>query len=101
MTDSTGPERTENLALTVALALAFVISVVLIMLVLIGHVRAEDRARTFTNSKGQEIGRSVTHGNTTNFENSRGQTTDRAERRPDGTTIFFDAKGRSVCSARK
>ena len=51
--------------------------------------------------RGQEIGRSTTHGNTTTFQNSRGQNTGRAERRPDGSTNFFDSMGRMRGSSRR
>jgi hypothetical protein len=100
MIDNTGPERTENLALTVALALVFVISVVLIMLILIGHVRAEP-VTVFRNDKGQVIGYGEKRGNTTTYSNEKGQQTGRADRSKDGTIRFYDEKGRNVGSARK
>jgi hypothetical protein len=80
--------------------LGLLAAMLLLLLILIGHVRAEERARTFFNERGQEVGRSVTRGNTTTFENSRGQATGRAERRPDGTIILFDDKGRMIGSSR-
>jgi hypothetical protein len=100
MTMNTEPEGRENAVLTVALVLAVVLSVGMIMLVLIGHVRAEERTRTLYNERGQEVGRATTRGNTTTFSNDRGQVTGRAERRPDGTTNFYDSMGRMIGSSK-
>jgi YD repeat-containing protein len=100
MTMNTEPEGRENAVLTVALALATVLSVGMILLVLIGHVRAEERTRTFYNDKGQVTGQATTRGNTTTFSNDKGQVTGRAERRPDGTTNFYDDKGRIIGTSR-
>jgi hypothetical protein len=63
-------------------------------------VAAEPQSRTFRNEKGQEIGRSVTRGNTTTFSNEKGQQTGRAERRPDGSTNYYDERGRMIGSSR-
>jgi hypothetical protein len=57
-------------------------------------------ATTFRNSKGQVTGYGVTRGNTTTFSNDRGQVTGRAERRPDGTTNFYDSMGRMIGSSK-
>jgi hypothetical protein len=73
------PERCENAVLAVALALAVVLSVGMILLMLLGVVRAEDRTRTLYNERGQEVGRATTRGNTTTFSNERGQSVGRAE----------------------
>ena len=81
--------------------LGLLAAMLLLLLITLGHVRAEDRSQTFSNSKGQEIGRSVTRGNTTTFSNSLGQQTGRAERRPDGSTNFFDSMGRMRGSSRR
>jgi predicted lipid-binding transport protein (Tim44 family) len=75
--------------------LGLLAAIILVLLILVGHVRAEE-SRTLKNEKGQEIGRSITHGNTTTFSNERGQQTGRAERRGDGSTIFYDAQGRML-----
>jgi len=54
MTMNTEPERRENLAIVVALALATVLSVGMILLVLIGHVPRNGRGRsTMTRGKSQ------------------------------------------------
>jgi hypothetical protein len=100
MTMNTEPDRTENLVLTVALTLATLLSVAMIILVLIGHVRAEPQTRTFYNDKGQVTGTATTRGNTTMFSNDKGQVTGRAERRTDGTTNFYDEKGRMIGSSK-
>jgi hypothetical protein len=84
----------------VALALATVISIGMILLVLIGHVRAEERTRTLFNDRGQEIGRSTTRDGTTTYEDTMGRRTGRAERRPDGSTIYFDDRGRIIGTAK-
>jgi len=100
MTMNTEPERRENAVLVVALALAVVLSIGMILLVLIGHVRAEERTRTLYNDKGQVTGTGTTRGNTTTFSNERGQSVGRAERRPDGTTNFYDSMGRMIGSSK-
>jgi YD repeat-containing protein len=100
MTDNTQPERTKNLVLTVALTLAFIISIVMITLVLIGQVRAEPQTRTFYNDKGQVTGQATTRGNTTTFSNDKGQVTGRAERRGN-TTNFYNDKGQVIGSSRE
>jgi YD repeat-containing protein len=84
----------------VALALAVVLSIGMILLVLIGHVRAEERTRTLYNDKGQVTGQATTRGSTTTFSNERGQSVGRAERRPDGTTNFYDSMGRMIGSSK-
>jgi hypothetical protein len=94
------PERTENLALTIVLALATVLSIGMIMLMLLGVVRAEPLT-VFRNDRGQVTGYGERRGNTTTFSNSLGQQTGRSERLPDGTTIFYDAMGRQIGSARR
>jgi hypothetical protein len=82
--------------------LGFLAAMLLVFAILLGMVRAsaETQTRTFFNSKGQEVGRSVTHGKATTFSNERGQNTGRAERRPDGTTNFYDSAGRLVGRSR-
>jgi YD repeat-containing protein len=100
MTMNTEPERRENAVLTVALVLATVLSIGMIMLMLLGVVRAEERTRTLYNDKGQVTGTATTRGNTTTFSNERGQSVGRAERRPDGTTNFYDDKGRIIGTSR-
>jgi hypothetical protein len=103
MTMNTEPERRENIAIVVALALATVLSVGMIVLMLLGVVRAsaEPQTRTFYNDKGQVTGTATTRGNTTTYSNEKGQQTGRAERSKDGTIRFYDEKGRNVGSARK
>jgi hypothetical protein len=100
MTMNTEPERRENAGLTVALALATVLSVAMIVLMLLGVVRAsaEPRTQTFYNDKGQVTGTATTRGNATTFQNQRGQEMGRAERRPDGSTIYYDSMGRMIGS---
>jgi hypothetical protein len=66
---------------------------------LISRASAEPVAK-FHNSKGQVMGCGVTRGNTTTFSNERGQATGRAERRPDGTTNFYDSMGRMIGSSK-
>jgi hypothetical protein len=80
--------------------LGFLAAMLLLLLITLGHVRAEERAQTFQNPLGQEVGRATTRGNTTTFENSRGQNTGRAERRPDGSTIYFNSKGQQLGTSR-
>jgi hypothetical protein len=89
-------------AIVVALALATVLSVGMIVLMLLGVVRAsaEPQTRTFYNDKGQEVRRSTTRGNTTTFSNSLGQQMGRAERRPDGMVNFYDSMGRIIGSSK-
>ena len=93
---NTEPEQTENVAIVVGLALAVVLSIGMILLVLIGHVRAEERTRTLYNDKGQLTGTATTRGNTTTFSNERGQSVGRAERRDDVVTNFYDSMGRII-----
>jgi hypothetical protein len=102
MTMNTDPERRENVAIVVVLALATVLSVGMIVLMLLGVVRAsaEPQTRTFYNDKGQVTGTATTRRNTTMFENERGQEIGRAERRPDGSTIYFDDRGRIIGTSR-
>jgi YD repeat-containing protein len=100
MTMNTEPEGTENVVLAVAFALAVVASVGMILLVLIGHVRAEERTRMLYNDKGQVTGQATTRGNTTTFSNHKGQVTGRAERSRDGTANFYDSMGRMIGSSK-
>jgi hypothetical protein len=102
MSTNTEPERSENAVLTVALALATVLSIGMIVLMLLGVERAsaEPQTRTFYNDKGQVTGTATTRGNTTTFSNERGQATGRAERRNDGTTNFYDSMGRMIGSSK-
>jgi YD repeat-containing protein len=102
MSTNTEPERSENVAIVVALALATVLSVGMIVLMLLGVVRAsaEPQTRTFYNDRGQVTGTAMTRGNTTTFSNERGQSVGRAGRRPDGTTNFYDDKGRIIGTSR-
>jgi len=95
MTMNTEPEGRENAVLAVALALAAVLSIGMILLVLLGHVRAEP-GTTFKNDKGQVTGYATTRGNVTTFSNERGQQTGRAQRRPEGSTNYYDDKGRII-----
>jgi hypothetical protein len=71
------------------------VAMLLVLLVTLGHVRAEE-SRVFKNEKGQEVGRSVTRGNTTTLKNERGQEVGRSERRGDGTINFYDQSGRMI-----
>jgi hypothetical protein len=71
-------------------------AIMLIMLALISHVRAEPlTTRTFQDSMGREIGRATTSGNTTTFRDSMGRETGRAVRSGSGTT-FYDSMGRQT-----
>jgi hypothetical protein len=81
-------------------AAALLAAALLITLVLVGFVRAEE-SRTFRNEKGQEIGRSITRGNTTVHKDAMGREIGRSERRGDGTTNYYDALGRSLGSSRE
>jgi hypothetical protein len=99
MTLNTEPELRENAILAVALALATVLSIGMIVLMLLGVVRAEPLT-VFRNDRGQVTGYGERRGNTTTFSNSLGQQTGRAERQRDGTTIFYDAMGRQIGTAR-
>jgi hypothetical protein len=100
MIDKPEPERRENAVLAGALALAVALSIGMILLVLIGHVRAEDRTRTLYNDKGQVTGTATARGNTTTFSNEKGQVTGRAERSRDATTNFYDSAGRMIGSSK-
>jgi hypothetical protein len=94
------PERAENLWLTAALILATVLSIGMILLVLMGHVRAEPLT-VFRNDKGQIVGYGEKRGNsTTTFSNPLGQEVGRAERQRDGTTTFYDSAGRIIGTSR-
>jgi len=101
MTMNTEPEWRENAAIVVALALATVLSVGMILLVLIGHVRAEP-VTTFRDSMGRVKGYATKQkpGSTTTYEDAMGRQTGRAERRPDGSTIYFDDRGRIIGTSR-
>jgi hypothetical protein len=99
MTMNTEPERRENAVLTVALVLATVLSIGMIMLMLLGVVRAEPLT-VFKNDRGQVTAYGERRGNTTTFSNERGQSVGRAERRPDGTTNFYDSMGRIIGTSR-
>jgi hypothetical protein len=102
MTMNTEPEGRENAVLTVALVLATVLSIGMIVLMLLGVVRAsaEPQRRSFFNDKGQEVGRSTTRGNTTTIQDYMGREVGRTERRPDGTTNFYDSAGRIIGTSR-
>jgi hypothetical protein len=76
-------ERRENVVL------AFVTSIFWIVLIMIGGVRAEE-SRTFRNDRGQVTGQATT----------RGQQTGHADRRPDGSTNYYDERGRMIGSSR-
>ena len=82
-------------------ALLFVAALAVVLLVLVGVVRAEDRTRTFYNDKGQEVGRSERRGNTTIYIDASGRRTGRSERSSDGTSTFYDAQGRVIGRSRK
>jgi hypothetical protein len=82
--------------MTRTLTIAVVTSIGMILLILIGHGRAEPQTRTFYNDRGQVTGR---RGDTTTFSNERGQITGRAERRGN-TTNFFNEKGQMIGSSR-
>jgi hypothetical protein len=71
-------------------------AMLLLLLITLGHVRAEERAQTFQNPLGQEVGRATTRGGSTIFYDSKGRQEGRAERRPDGSTLFYDANGRVI-----
>jgi YD repeat-containing protein len=61
---------------------------------------AEPQMRTFYNTRGQVTGQATTRGNTTTFSNEKGQQTGRADRRPDGSTNYYDERGRMIGSSR-
>ena len=51
-----------------AAALMLLVAIMLILLALVGQVRAEPQTtRTFRDSMGREVGRATTSGNTTTF----------------------------------
>jgi YD repeat-containing protein len=101
MTMNTEPERGENVIIAVALALAVVASVGMILLALLGVVRAEPQARTLYSDRGQEIGRAVKRGNSIQFYNDRGQEIGRSERKSDGVTNYYDERGRIIGTSRE
>jgi hypothetical protein len=73
---------------------------VVLAVLLFGSAQAED-SKTFRNERGQEIGRSITRGNTTTLKDAMGREIGRSERRGDGTTIYYDERGRSLGSSRE
>jgi YD repeat-containing protein len=79
------------------------VAVALATLAVASHVRAhaEPQTRTLYNDRGQEIGRSITRGNTTTLKNERGQEIGRSERRGDGVTNYYDERGRMIGSSRE
>jgi general stress protein YciG len=81
---------------TVETAAMLLAAIMLILLTLIEHVRAEPlTTRTFRDSSGREIGRATTSGNTTTFYDNLGRETGRATRSNNGTT-FYDNFGRET-----
>jgi len=66
-------------------------------------VKAEERPRssTFYNDKGQEIGRSTTHGGSTTIQDNAGRDMGRIERRPDGSSNIYDSKGHQTGTIRR
>jgi YD repeat-containing protein len=63
-------------------------AIMLIMLALISHVRAEPlTTRTFQDSMGREIGRATTSGNTTTFYDNLGRETGRSTTNGNTTTL--------------
>jgi hypothetical protein len=62
--------------------------------------RIANSQRSFFNDKGQEVGRSTTRGNTTTIQDNMGREVGRTERRPDGTTNFYDSAGRMIGSSK-
>jgi hypothetical protein len=66
---------------------------------LFGSAQGEE-SKTFRNERGQEIGRSITRGNTTTLKDEKGREIGRSERRDDGTTIFFNQRGQEIGSSR-
>jgi hypothetical protein len=73
--------------LTIALAAALLLAV---------PAGAEPQSRTFTNERGQEVGRAVTQGNRTTFTNEKGQQTGSSVRQQDGSKLFYDSKGQYI-----
>jgi hypothetical protein len=62
--------------------LGFLAAMLLVFAVLLGMVRAsaETQLRTFRDDKGRIVGQSTTRGYTTTFSNERGQNIGRSER---------------------
>jgi YD repeat-containing protein len=87
-----------SLTLNVA-ALLFLAAIVLILLIMIGQVRAGERTQQFYNNKGQNVGSATTNSNGyTTFRNERGQVTGSATTRGN-TTTFYDSYGRQQGTA--
>ena len=83
-----------------AAALLLLATIIWVMLVLFGHVRAEplstqSTTRTFHDNMGREVGRATTNGSTTTFRDNFGRETGRAVKSGNGTT-FYDNFGREV-----
>jgi hypothetical protein len=76
----------------------FAIATAILVLVL---PAAAEPLTVLKNDKGQVTGYATTRGNVTTYEDAAGRQTGRAERKSDGTVIYFDAKGRQIGSARK
>jgi YD repeat-containing protein len=64
------------------------------------YAEPQTQSRTLYDARGQEIGRSITRGNTTVHKDAMGREIGRSERRGDGTTNYYDALGRSLGSSR-
>jgi hypothetical protein len=54
----------------------------------------------FKDAQGRTQGYGTTRGNTTIFENNRGQDVGRVERRPDGALQFYNERGERTGTAR-
>jgi hypothetical protein len=82
--------------------LGFLAAMLLVFAILFGMVRAsaETQLQTFRDDKGRITGQATTRGSSTTFQDAQGRETGRAERRPDGVTNYYDAKGRVIGSSR-
>jgi len=81
-----------------AAALLLLAAIVLILLVPLGHVRAEPL--TTYRGMGRVQGYATKHGNATTFTDAMGRQIRRAERNRDGTTAFYNDRGRTVGSSK-
>jgi len=82
-----------------AAALLLLAAIVLILLVPLGHVRAEPLT-TYRDSMGRVQGYATKHGNATTFTDAMGRQIRRVARNRDGTTTFYNDRGQTVGSSK-
>jgi hypothetical protein len=79
---------------------SFVLTIATIIALCIIASTARSETHSYSNSMGQNVGRSDTKGPTSQFYNERGQNTGRVDRRPDGTSNIYNDKGQLIGTSR-